>query len=431
MLHLFMVYPDYLTADKSIDAGALPFLNPIPISSGEEFEVHKKSITWVWNMALEIVVYDPQAGEESEFKGLVANLQTTTYGMLEFVSLMKSSYTDLPTSKAAIGKPASKVITALRAQMTNLLLLYNAHHLPLGLDNISILEDTLHKYFLEKSFDRFKTMLPLLQRMLTSSAIRAEAVKDEYVRLASELKKTASEGKAKLGIVEQELDLKRVRANCLKQSASDIKSSMGPVSAVSSAMGGAYLATLLEVSTLLAVSPATAAVMGAGVMGATLYQFANSIADNCEATENELLVVCGKLEQGLEGLRKINKHAISSFAEYINAAANFLDFIATKLKHLLPSDANVDDPDEILKLVHEDTKSDAHALVTVCKLFRACCVQIQVDIQVLSAFQTENTQSYVDEWINNSRQRTILRTYQEASQYWAHSVERRIIVRER
>ena len=60
MLHLFMVYPDYLTADKSIDAGALPFLNPIPISSGEEFEVHKKSITWVWNMALEIVVYDPQ-----------------------------------------------------------------------------------------------------------------------------------------------------------------------------------------------------------------------------------------------------------------------------------------------------------------------------------------------------------------------------------
>ena len=78
--------------------------------------------------------------------------------------------------------------------------------------------------------------------------------------------------------------------------------------------GGAFLATLLEVSTLLAVSPATAAVMGAGVMGATLYQFANSIADNCEATENELLVVCGKLEQGLEGLRKINKHAISSFA---------------------------------------------------------------------------------------------------------------------
>ena len=31
-------------------------------------------------------------------------------------------------------------------------------------------------------------------------------------------------------------------------------------------------------------------------------------------TEDELLAVCGKLEQGLEGPLKINKHAISSFA---------------------------------------------------------------------------------------------------------------------
>ena len=68
------------------------------------------------------------------------------------------------------------------------------------------------------------------------------------------------------------------------------------------------------------------------------------------------------------------------YAEYTNAAENFLNFIATKLKHLLPSDANVDDPDEILKLVHEDTERDACAFVTVCKLFRACCVQNSVDI---------------------------------------------------
>lgn len=72
-------------------------------------------------------------------------------------------------------------------------------------------------------------MLPFLRRRLTSSITRAENVRDEYVRLASELKKAVSEGETELRIVKLELDQKRENATMSKEAAEKLKK-VGPAS---------------------------------------------------------------------------------------------------------------------------------------------------------------------------------------------------------
>lgn len=138
---------------------------------------------------------------------VISILQNTGEGMIALVKSLEEAYLDgnsVDATKHAIGQEAKKFLEEFRGEITDHLVLYKSHHLPVGKDVVNNVQTILRRFGVVP-FEQFKTNLPLLKVKLLSAKNEAEGVKKEYLELAAQFSVFRTQSLGKLNKLKREV----------------------------------------------------------------------------------------------------------------------------------------------------------------------------------------------------------------------------------